>query len=147
MRKGIPGRVKDDQDRDGGGDDEDGGDDHQLELVVEAAFIECGSMLAYGNLSTAGGRCQVTDLDGLGGCGKQLVVGVVGGIVGFMVLPLPLPLPLVVTMNVFWGCLVCWHPTQQLTQRGHSSIFFLPNVLSRMAKGCLFMVVVGRHAA
>ena len=35
------------------------GDDQQWELVVEAAFIECRSMLAYANLSLAGGPCQV----------------------------------------------------------------------------------------
>lgn len=31
----------------------------QWELVVEAAFIQCRSMLAYANVSAAGGPCQV----------------------------------------------------------------------------------------
>lgn len=34
-------------------------DSQQWELIVEAAFIECGSMLQYANVSTAGGPCQV----------------------------------------------------------------------------------------
>ena len=49
----------------GGGSGEEDGDSGdasqygQWELVVEVAFIECGNMLAYANLSTAGGPCQV----------------------------------------------------------------------------------------
>lgn len=44
-----------------GQEDGDKGDEvtGQWELVVEAAFIECGSVLKYANISAAGGPCQV----------------------------------------------------------------------------------------
>lgn len=48
---------------DGGlGDDSDDVRQKQWELVVEAAFIECGSVLKYANISAAGGPCQVARL-------------------------------------------------------------------------------------
>lgn len=54
----FPGRGRDfdGRRREGG---QEGGDDGQWELVMEAVFIECRHMLAYANVSSAGGPCQV----------------------------------------------------------------------------------------
>lgn len=49
-------------------DNSDGDDDDEhWELIVEAAFIECRSMLTYANITTAGGPCQVGSVTGLAG--------------------------------------------------------------------------------
>lgn len=42
-----------------GAEDAGNGEEEEWQLVVEAAFIECRNMLAYANLSAAGGPCQV----------------------------------------------------------------------------------------